>query len=134
MGVPRLQIPSITVLHERVIEEACGAVVVRVGLDNQLPWNVIGIYKPRLVAGAVVHFRISPAVEVLHDQNPVAGHLLYVRHRGLRVKTQTQHIPLIQPIRQEHCRRKGESRKAVVTGLHVVLRPEAHTVRERAVA
>lgn len=41
MGVPRLQIPSITVLHERVIEEACGAVVVRVGLDNQLPWNVI---------------------------------------------------------------------------------------------
>ena len=45
MRVLCLQIPRAAILHERVIKEAVSAVVVRVSLNDKLPWDVIGIYQ-----------------------------------------------------------------------------------------
>lgn len=134
MSVPRLKVPRPAILHERIVKEAAGAVVVDIRLNDQSPRNIIGIYQPRLIAGAVVNIGTPPAVEVLHNQDPVAGHLLNVGHHRLRVKPQTQYIPLVQPIREQQRRGESESGEPVITGLHIVLGTEAHTVRERSVA
>ena len=134
MSVTRLKVPRPAIPHERIVKEAAGAVVVGISLDDQLSGNVIGIYQPRLVAGAVVNIGVPPAVEILHNQNPVAGHLLNVGHHRLRVKSQTQYIPLVQPIREQQCRGESESVESIVASLHIVLGTETHTIRERSVA
>ena len=47
MSVTRLKVPRPAILHERIVKEAAGAVVVGISLDDQLSGNVIGIIAVR---------------------------------------------------------------------------------------
>lgn len=58
MSVTRLKVPRPAILHERIVKEAADAVVVGISLDDQLSGNIIGIYQPQLVAGAVVNIGV----------------------------------------------------------------------------